>query len=122
MKSSCFDAAVNFSPVDTEKPLDVILLIHGEKISASVFVYDQIQKEKPALFVRVHARQPLLLKWKDMFEVHGSGKTPLLGEGRVLNPFSEKISQGKIKKKLAFLTRLQGDEKEMLFALVRKKG
>jgi selenocysteine-specific elongation factor len=122
MKTSCFDAAVNFSPVDTEKPLDVILLIRGEKISASVFFYDQIQKEKPALFVRVHARQPLLLKWKDMFEVQGSGKTPLLGEGCVLNPFSEKISQGKIKKKLAFLQHLQGDEKEMLFTLVQEKG
>ncbi len=122
MKTSCFDAEVNFSQVDREKPLDASLLIQGEKISASFFFYEQIQKEKPALFVRVHACQPLLLKWKDMFEVHGSGKTPLLGEGRVLNPFSEKISQGKIKKKLAFLRRLQGDEKEMLFALVQEKG
>ncbi len=122
MKTSCFDAAVNFSPVDTEKPLDVILLIQGEKISASFFFYDQIQKEKPALFVRVHPRQPLLLKWKDKFEVHGSGKAPLLGEGRVLNPFSEKISQGKIEKRIAFLKHLQGDEKEMVFALAQEKG
>jgi selenocysteine-specific elongation factor len=105
MKTSCFDAVVNFSPVDREKPLDVSLLIQGEKISASFF-----------------SRQPLLLKWKDKFEVHGSGKTPLMGEGRVLNPFSEKISQGKIKKRIAFLERLQGDEIEMLFALVQEKG
>ncbi len=122
MKTSCFDAAVNFSPVDREKPLDVSLLIQGEKISASFFFYEQIQKEKPAPFACVHPRQPLLLKWKDKFEVHGSGKTPLMGEGRVLNPFSEKISQGKIKKRIAFLERLQGDEIEMLFALVQEKG
>jgi len=122
MKTSCFDAAVNFSPVNTEKPLDASLVIQGEKVSASFFFYDQIQKEKPSLFVRVHPRQPLLLKWKDKFEVHGSGKTPLLGEGRVLNPFSEKISQGKTKKRIAFLKRLQGDEKEMVFTLVQEKG
>ncbi len=122
MKTSCFDAVVNFSPVDREKPLDVSLLIQGEKISASFFFYEQIQKEKPAPFACVHARQPLLLKWKDKFEVHGSGKTPLMGEGRVLNPFSEKISQGKIKKRIAFLERLQDDEIEMLFALIQEKG
>jgi len=122
MKTSCFDAAVNFSPVDREKPLDVSLLIQGEKISASFLFYEQIQKEKPARFACVHPRQPLLLKWKDKFEVHGSGKTPLMGEGCVLNPFSEKISQGKVKKRIAFLERLQGDEIEMLFALVQEKG
>ena len=38
MKTSCFDAVVNFSPVDREKPLDVSLLIQGEKISASFFL------------------------------------------------------------------------------------
>jgi selenocysteine-specific elongation factor len=122
MKTSCFDVVVNFSPVDREKPLDVSLFIQGEKISASFFFYEQIQKEKPAPFACVHPRQPLLLKWKDKFEVHGSEKTPLRGEGRVLNPFSEKISQGKIKKRIAFLERLQGDEIEMLFALVQEKG
>ncbi len=122
MKTGCFDAVVNFSPVDREKPLDVSLLIQGEKISASFFFYEQIQKEKPAPFACVHPREPLLLKWKDKFEVHGSGKTPLMGEGRVLNPFSEKISQGKIKKRIAFLEQLQGDEIEMLFALVQEKG
>jgi selenocysteine-specific elongation factor len=122
MKTSCFDAAVNFSPGEREKALDVSLLIKGEKISASLFFYGQMQKEKQALFVRAHPNQPLLLKWKDNFEVHGSGKVPLLGEGRVLNPFSEKISRGKIKKRIAFLERLQGDEKEMLFALVQEKG
>ncbi len=122
MKTSCFDAVVNFSPVDREKPMDVSLLIRREKISASFFFYEQVQKARPAFFVRVHSRQPLLLKWKDKFGVHGSGKTPLLGEGRVLNPFSEKISRGKIKKRLVFLERLQGNEKEMLFALVQQKG
>jgi len=51
MKTSCFDAAVNFSPVDRKKPLDVSLLIQGDKISASFSFYEQIQKEKPAPFL-----------------------------------------------------------------------
>ncbi len=122
MKTSCFDAEVDFSLVDREKPLDLSLLVKGEKISASFFFYEQIQEKKQAVFVRVHPRRPLLLKWKDKFKVHGLGKTPLLGEGRVLNPFSEKVPRGKIKKKIAFLERLQGDEKEMLLALVQEKG
>jgi len=122
MKTSCFDAEVNFSSVDTEKPLDLTLLIEGEKISASFFFYEQIQQEKQAVFVRVNPRHPLLLKWKDRFKVRGSGKTPLLGEGRVLNPFSEKVTRGKIEKKIAFLERLRGDEKEMLLALAQEKG
>jgi len=122
MKTSCFDAAVNFAPFDRGKPLDVSLLIKGEKISASFFFYEQIQEDEPTIFVRVHPRQSLQLKWKDKFEVHGSGKTPILGEGRVLNPSSEQISRAKIKKRVAFLERLQGDEKEMLYALVQERG
>lgn len=35
MKTSCFDAVVNFSPVEREKSLDASLLIQGEKISSS---------------------------------------------------------------------------------------
>ncbi len=94
MKTSCFDAVVNFSPAGREKPLDVSLFIQGEKISASFFFYEQIHKQKTASFACVYPRQPLLLKWKDKFEVHGSGKTPLMGVGRVLNPFSEIFSLG----------------------------
>ncbi|NIM58522.1 MAG: hypothetical protein GTO16_06215 [Candidatus Aminicenantes bacterium] len=122
MKTSCFDAEVNFSSGDAEKPVDLSLLVKGEKVSASFFFYEKVQLEKQAVHVRVHLRHPLLLKWKDSFKVQGSGKTPLRGEGRVLNPFSEKVTRGKIKKKIAFLERLQGDEKEMLLALVQEKG
>jgi selenocysteine-specific elongation factor len=122
MKTSCFDAEVNFSPHERGKPLEVSLLIQAEKISASLFFYEQIQKEKPALFVLVHLRQPLLLKWKDKFKVQGPGKMPVLGEGLVLNPFAEKINRAKVKKRIAFLERLKGDEKEMLSALIREKG
>ena len=90
MKTSCFDAVVNFSPVDREKPLDVSLLIRGEKISASFFFYEQIQKEKSARFACVHPRQPLLLKWKDTFEVHGSGRRHLGEKDAFLIPFRKK--------------------------------
>ncbi len=123
MKTVCFDAIVSFSPIEKEKPLYALLLVQGKKISTSFYFYGQIQKEKQGLFfVRVHSPKPLFLKWKDRFEVQEPGKKPLLGEGLVLNPFSEKISRRKIKKKIAFLECLQGEEKEMLFALVQEKG
>ena len=123
MITVCFDALVNFFPVDKVKPLDALLLVQGKKLSASFYFYKQMQKERPDLFfVRVHSHQPLLLKWKDKFEVQEPGKLDPWGEGSVLNPFSEKISLSKIKKRISFLERLQGDEKEMLFALVQEKG
>ena len=123
MKTDCFDAVVNFSPVGIEKPLDALLFVQRKKISVSFYFYEQIQKGKPGLFfVRIHSHQPLSLKWKDKFEVQVRGNKQLLGEGHVLNPFSEKISRSKIKKRISFLKRLQGDEREMLFALVQERG
>jgi len=123
IKTACFDAAVDFSPLEKEKSLDALLLVHGMKISASFHFYEEVQKGKQGLFfVRVHSHILFSLKWKDKFEVKRPGKKRLLGTGHVLNPFSEKISQKKVKKRVSFLKRLQGNEKMMLFALVEEKG
>jgi selenocysteine-specific elongation factor len=122
MRTSCFDAVLKFSPADRDRPSAVSLLIRGEKIPASLFFYEQVQQEKLSLFVLVQTRRPVLLKWKDKFKARGLGKTPVVGEGQVLSPLAEKISRGKIRKRIAFLQRLQGDRKEMLLALVQGKG
>jgi selenocysteine-specific elongation factor len=122
MKTSCFEAVLKFSPAERDKPQAVSLLIRGEKVPASLFFYEQVQQEKPSLFVLVQTSRPVLLQWKDIFKARGSGKTPVLGEGQVLNPLAEKTSRRKIKKRIAFLERLQGGRKEMLLALVQEKG
>lgn len=122
MKTSCFDAVVNFFPVDKEKSLDAMILVQGTKISASFHFYERIPNREPGLsFVRVHSHKSLSLKWKDKFEVQGPGRQNI-GEGHVLNPFSERISRKKEKKRIAFLECLQGEKKEMIFALVQEKG
>lgn len=122
-KTACFDAVVDFTPVEKKNTLDVLLLAQGKKISASFHFYERFQKEKQDLFfIRVHTGLPLALRWKDNFEVQGPGKRRILGKGYVLNTFSEKISQEKIKKRVSFLKYLLGDEKKMLFGLVKEKG
>ena len=122
MKTGCFDAVVNISPVDREKPLQAQLLIQGIKIPASLYFYEPALAEKPGTsFVRIHCQEPLLLKWKDIFKVKRLEGKDLLEEGLVLNPFSEKINKKKIKKRIAFLECLQGDEEQMLFALIKEK-
>ncbi len=123
MKTNCFDAAVDFSPGAKRKQMDVAVRIRGERISASLHFYESALKHRSSLrFVLVHTHEPLLLRWKDVFDVLEPGKRRRLGKGHVLNPFSEKVTQTKMKKRIVFLQTLQGDEKEVLSALVQEKG
>lgn len=123
MKTSCFDACVSFSPSGRTKRLDALLVYKAHKIPATFYFYEQLQKKKPEyFFVRVHTHKPILLKWKSEFMVQKQRETPLLGNGEVLNPFSERISRKETKKRVAYLKQLQGDEKDMLFALIQAKG
>lgn len=105
------------------RSFDALIILKKSKIPSSFYFYEPVQKDKPGeFFVRVHMRDPLLLRWKDKFEIRDSGRKALLGEGKVLNPHSEKISPKKIKKRIAYLQKLQGNEKEMLLTLVQEKG
>ncbi len=123
MKTNCFDAAVDFSPGGKRKRLDAMLRVGGEKTSASFHFYESELKQKPSpRFVRIHTHQLLSLKWRDAFDVLEPGKRRILGKGHVLNPFSEKVTQTKMKKRIAFLHALQGDEKDVLSTLVQEKG
>ena len=123
INTSCFDAAVDFVPAGEQKRLEAWILIKDKKISASLHFYEQAQKEEPGpWFARVHLHQPLPLKWKDDFEVQESGRKVILGKGCVLNPDSEKVTLTKIKKRVAFLESLQGEKRDMILGLARKKG
>lgn len=123
MKTSCFDAAVNFFQDGETESCDALILFKKSKIPCSIYFYERFQKGKPSeFFVRVHTRDPLILRWKDKFEVLKYGEKASIGEGKVLNPNSEKIRQNKIKKSIAYLQKLQGNKKEMLLALVEEKG
>lgn len=122
MKTSHFDACVDFIPSDLGRVFKGLLLIKGMKLPISLYFY-RPSKEKTLnqFFVCIHSHKLLSLKWKDRFKVCRENEC-LLGEGKVLNPFSEITSPRKAKRKIAFLQKLMGDEKEMLLALVLEKG
>jgi selenocysteine-specific elongation factor len=123
MKTDCFDAAVDIFPGGKRRQMDAVLRVRGERISASLHFYDTALKPKPSLhFVRIHTHQLVLLRWRDAFDILEPGKRRMLGKGYVLNPYSEKVTQTKMKKRIAFLKSLQGDEKDVLSTLVQEKG
>lgn len=123
MKTSCFDAVVNFFPKKGKESFGALFVHKKSEMPGSFHFYQQTQKDKPShMFVRVHTREPLVLRWQDRFKVLEPRGKASLGEGKVLNPHSEKIDQKRVKKRIAFLQRLQGDEKDMLIALVQDRG
>ena len=123
INTSCFDAAVDFVPAGGQMRLEAWILIKGKKIPASLHFYQQAQKKEPGPWLaRVQLHQPLSLKWNDDFEVQESGRNVILGKGHVLNLDSDKVTRTKIKKRVAFLESLQGEERDMILGLARKKG
>ena len=123
MKTACFDAAVDFLPRKKGEGLDAQILFKKTEVSASFSFYPQARRTKQdEHFVRVHTSHPLPLKWKDRFEVKEPKKKSLLGKGIVLFPHSEKIRGKKEKRRIIFLQKLLGGEREMLAALVQEKG
>lgn len=123
MKTSCFDAVVDFLPQRRKESYDALIVYKEAVVPASFHFYRHSRKEQPEkTFVRIHTRDPLRMEWKDTFEVLEPGGKIRLGRGRVLNPHSEKISPGKRKKRIDFLQKLLGNKKEMLLALVQEGG
>jgi selenocysteine-specific elongation factor len=123
MQTRFFDALISVPPASNKKSLDAKIFFQGKKIPASFQFYEEGQKEKTGLFyVRGNANHPLSLKWKDRFGLELAGKAGLRGKGLVINPFSEKVSGKKIKIRLRILKSLQGDKKEMLYALAEERG
>lgn len=123
MKTTCFDAVVNFPPSSSLQAFEVVLVLKREKVPASLSFYEKSEaQEFDELLVQVFPRRPLSLRWKDTFEVEEKEEGGVLGKGVVLNPFSSKVRGKKIKKRVGFLSRLRGGEKEMLLVLTQDKG
>jgi len=121
--TSCFDALVEGFVPSREEP-HLFLFCHPEgDARASLYLYEDIEKrEKEAAFVQVHLSQPLPLKWKDSFLLRTTDTKKICGKGMVLDPFAEKISRKRRKRKLEYLKQLLGGERNMLLALSRSKG
>jgi len=120
-KTRCFDALVDFPPVDKLKNPNVFLQVKTGGASASLQFYGLAEKGDQFL-VRVCPGRNLSLKWKDRFEIKERSKGKLWGQGIVLNPASAEVRGKKVKKRTNFLQRLRGDEKDMLAALAQEKG
>jgi len=119
----CLDAVVELSIPKKEEPLSVFFCYGGVETLASVHFYEEEKTgEKGPVLAQVHLSQPFPLKWKDTFMLKSPDRKEIWGKGKVLDPFSEKITQRKEKRRLEFLKRLLGDEKEMLFALTQFRG
>lgn len=123
IKTNSFDAVVDFSPKGRQKRMDAVLHAGEKKMPASLHFYESLPREKPGYhFVRVQTHRPHFLKWDDDFEVLESGKKRILGKGRVLMPYSDRVTQTKVKKRIALLEALQKDKKSMLLILAQEKG
>ncbi|MFP4081233.1 MAG: SelB C-terminal domain-containing protein [Candidatus Aminicenantes bacterium] len=121
--TSCFDAVVDFSPQQEKKSFQALMVVKNTRMPCSLSFYPQVQKgNQPDFFIRVHTRNLLNLKWDDRFEVRKSRKNESMGQGRVLNPDSGKVTPKKINKRIAYLQKLNGNEKEMLLALLQHTG
>ena len=123
METSRFDAAVEFEPPVSKGPIQVRLRLKGAEVPASFYVYQKTESARDeTIFVQVHSREPLSVKWKDTFAFKRTEKGETWCEGMVLAPVSEKMIPRRMKRRMKFLRQLQGDEKQMIFALAEYKG
>lgn len=123
MKTSNFDAVLDFSLSMKNQMCNMLMLFKGKRIPASIFPYEMTQKDGLSLcFVFIQTALPLSIKWSDRFKVQNPKDQEVLGEGRVLNPFSKRPHPKKIKRRIAFLQQLSGSEEEILLALAQEKG
>lgn len=122
-ESFCFDALVKGSFPAGKEPY-LFLFCHPEgDVRASLYLYEDIEKgEKEAVFVQVHLSLSLPLKWKDTFLLRRADTKTIWAKGTIIDPFAERISRKKKKRKLAYLKQLLGGERDMLLALSRSKG
>lgn len=124
MKTLCFDAAVAFTfPSPKKKTWDVQLSFPGENVEASLRIYPQGDDNiLDTTLVQIFPFKPLLCKWKDGFMLSILGHESDQYSGIVLDPLSEKLPPGKMKKRWDYLRLLSGNEKQMILALAQERG
>jgi selenocysteine-specific elongation factor len=123
MRTQQFEAVVILEDKGRDLPVQAALLLGDQKAVAALHVYGPgPEPRRGRLFLRVAARRPLTLKWKDAFAVLDAQKRERIGRGTVLNPAP--LGEGKAGKEIDwdFLRALSGDEMDMLAALCRKRG
>ncbi len=103
--------------------LDIQTTIQGKRIYGILTFYPQEKgKDSCFRFAQVSTGSPITVQWGDRFKYKPKREHGFTGEGTVLDPFSEKISRSRMKKKLLFLKRLRGDHQDMLMALALERG
>lgn len=123
VNTSFFDGVLGMPLLLGEKSLEVTVHIKGQKIRATMYPYEAADDQDVAqIYVRMHLSRPILLKWGDSFNVRGERLSGFNAEGRVLNPFMNKIKPGELKKRPELLRRLSGSEKDMLLAKTQEGG
>ena len=125
MKTSCFDASIEFSVRVKEDPFPVLLCVEEMSVFARVRLYENQTLDMNGIktcFVQVHLSQPLPLKWKQDFMILNPTDKEILGEGTVLDPFAEKLIRRQKKRRIQYLKNLLGNDKEMLLAIVQFRG
>lgn len=120
MKTQCFDVVVDFSCPEGEKSMQVLVVLQGSKVAASMSFYHRPQRD--CHYARVATSLPVDVKWKDRIKLQGQRGKSFRGEGIVLNPASRKTSDSRTRKTLDFLRQLSGSKKDMLLALSQHKG
>ena len=123
MRTHEFEALVLLEDKEGALPAQAALLIAEQKVTAAFHVFGPgPEPRRGRLFLRVAARRPLTLKWRDTFAVLDVQKRERIGRGTVLNPGL--LEEGKSKRAVdwAFLLALSGDEPDMLDSLCRRRG
>ncbi len=120
MKTVHFDASLDFSAGELGPGRQGTLALHGRKISASFAEY-QAQPKAEKSMVRVQADRAVDVKWLDSFNVLDEDGR-ILGQGKILYPFSPGSLKFNPDKRLELLDLLSRGEREMLLALAAEKG
>lgn len=123
MTTQRFEAVLTLEEEGQTPSAKIVLAFQGQKIPASLHIYDKPAEAEPGqFFVLVSLRRPLSLKWGDAFETLDPEKLEVVGRGTVLNPLPAQGTHAQKGMDKDFLLALCGGEKSMLEALCRKRA
>jgi selenocysteine-specific elongation factor len=123
MRTQQFEAVVERDDRGGDLPTQATLLLGEQKAVANLQTYGPgPEPRRGRLFVRVTARRPLTVKWRDSFAVIDAATRDRIARGTVLNPAPPKGGTSGKEVDWDFLRALTGGEMDMLAALCRKKG
>jgi selenocysteine-specific elongation factor len=123
MRTQHFEVLLALDQPGMSIPSQVSLLLREQKAAASIQIYGPgPEPEDGRLFVKVSARRPLLVKWRETLALLDPRDKKRIGAGTVLNPGFLEEDTAKKAVDWDFLLALSGSEEDMLDALCVKKG